>query len=248
MYFGLKNKKFRAELTFLLCIFVVSVVARLRANVLEIMIRFLTQASNVSFSRASRPHQEPTQPLIQWVPGSFFSGGKTFGTRRWPLVLGRAKLRNEQSYKSTSPYAVMAGTRTSLPWHISSRPTTDTFSLFIFFVNNSLLKCRFCLHVYGLFLTKFKVPEQNSQFFSQYRDCSHVGSFRRSSFSTSYINSCRRRDKSVREKAQINKISHSSHSNSHTGGNTHTNKRYSSPITGPGQAFRAPGGWGSQNF
>jgi hypothetical protein len=42
-------------------------------------VRFPAGARNFLFTTASRTALGPTQPPIQWVPGTFFPGGKAAG-------------------------------------------------------------------------------------------------------------------------------------------------------------------------
>jgi hypothetical protein len=60
------------------------------------------------FTTASRTALEPTQPLIQWVPGSLSLGVKRPGREADHSLPSSAEVKNAWSYTSTPQYVFMA--------------------------------------------------------------------------------------------------------------------------------------------
>jgi hypothetical protein len=60
------------------------------------------------FSMASRPALGPTQPPIQWVPGTLSPGEMRPGREADHSPLTSAEVKNACIYISTSPYVLMA--------------------------------------------------------------------------------------------------------------------------------------------
>lgn len=85
-----------------------------RLDVWETVVRF--PAVKRDSSRLSKPDLGHKQPSIQWVPGISFSRGEA--TAAWSLSLpSNAEDKNELSYNSSPPYALMSftGTPAALP-------------------------------------------------------------------------------------------------------------------------------------
>jgi hypothetical protein len=70
----------------------------------------------LSSLKTSRLVLGPTQPPIQWVPGTLSPGVKQMGCEAHRSPPSSAKVKNEWSYTSTPPYAFMACTGATLPF------------------------------------------------------------------------------------------------------------------------------------
>jgi len=59
------------------------------------------------FATASRPALGPIKPPVQWVPSVLSPGIKRLGRETVPSYLSSAKVKNEWSHTSTSPYVFL---------------------------------------------------------------------------------------------------------------------------------------------
>jgi hypothetical protein len=66
-------------------------------------VRFPEGAGNFSFITVSRTALEPTQPPIQWVPGTLSLGVKRLGCETDHSPPSSAEVKNAWSYTSTAP-------------------------------------------------------------------------------------------------------------------------------------------------